>query len=282
MSELLCHLGEDEPVITKMRNYATRGRFREALIIGQNLFNRNSGNLEVFQEYASVLEAVMEAENTSEGKLRYFQLLSSALTTFSESATMDDGIVAFVIKQEDRLGKFYAAIQKLREGEIHKAVKEKVLANDKILDTLNAVVEEIKKAANKTDFDALLHKIQQCDAEVDKEYLTEKQKARYDSLTLQCSKLVDVKLRAFQRAADIEYNQRALEAYERVFSFFKTGKVTADHKEIIAGLFGFDPARLFNETLTYYNQVYAYVLSKLDDKGKFILTKAAILSELRR
>ena len=101
-------------------------------------------------------------------------------------------------------------------------------------------------------------------------------------MTRQCSKIVDIKLRVFQRMADAEYNEQALDAYERVYQYFKTGEVPNNHKEVINGLFGFDTSRLFNETLTYYNHIYAYVLSKLNDEGKFLLTKAAIRSEMRR
>lgn len=269
-------------MISRMKGYAAKGKFREALIIGQNLFARDSGDPEIFKAYASVLESVMEAEDTSDGKMRYFQQLSSALATFSESASMDDAMVRFVMSQEDWLGKLFDGIQQLRKQEEREFVKKKVVANDGVLAKLPDAMERIKKAADKPSFDALLQQIQQYDAAIDKTYLTDRQKDLYDSVTRQCSKIVDMKLRAFQRAADAEYNEQALIAYERVFQYFKTGEVTDDHKDVISGLFGFDPGRLFNETLTYYNHVYAYVLSKMDDDGKFRLTKAAIRSEIRR
>lgn len=269
-------------MISKMKDYASKGNFREALIIGQNLSARNSGDPEVFKAYTSVLESVMNAEGTSDGKMRYFQQLSSALAAFSESVVMDDAMVRFVMSQEDRLGKLFDGIQQLRKQEEREFVKKKIMANDDILAKLPGAMESLRKAADRASFDAVLQQVQQYDAAIDKSYLTDRQKDVYDSATRQCSKIVNVKLRAFQRAADIEYNEQALAAYERVFRYFKDGKVPDDHKAVISGLFGFDPGRLFNETLTYYNHVYAYVLNKLDDEGKFRLTKAAILSEIRR
>lgn len=269
-------------MITKIYDYVHRGNFREALIIGQNLFARDSGNPEIFKAYVDVLESVMKAEDTSDGKMRYFQQLSAALTMFSETVSMDDSVVDFIMSQEDRLAKMLDAIQQLRKQEEREFIKQKIVVNDSILSKLPAATNTLKTAADKTAFDTVLQQIQQYDSEIDKDYLTDRQREVYEAITRQCSKIVDIKLRAFQRMADAEYNERALDAYERVYQYFKSGKVPDDHKEVISGLFGYDAGKLFNETLTYYNHVYAYVLSKLDDDGKFRLTKAAIRSEMRR
>lgn len=269
-------------MIAKMYDYLHRRNFREALIIGQNLFARNSGTPEIFKAYVDVLESVMKAEDTSDGKIRYFQQLSAALTVFSETVSMDDFAVEFIMSQEDRLAKMLDGIQQLRKQEKRESIKQKIVENDDILSKLSAAMDTLKTAVDKTAFDTVLQQIQQYDSEINKDYLTDRQRKSYEAVTRQCSKTVDIKLRAFQRMADAEYNERALDAYERVYQYFKSGKVSNDHKEIISGLFGFDAGKLFNETLTYYNHVYAYVLSKLDDDGKFRLTKAAIRSEIRR
>ena len=220
-------------MISKMKDFAARGQFREALIIGQNLFARNSSDLETFKAHFSVLESVMDAEGSSDGKMRYFQQLSSVLATFSESVDMDASMVRFVMSQEDRLGKLFDGIQQLRKQEEREFVKKKVVANDEILAKLPGAMESLKKAADKTSYDAVLQQVQQYDAAIDKSYLTDRQKDIYDSVTRQCSKIVDVKLRAFQRTADITYNEQALAAYERVFRYFKDGKVSDDHKDVL-------------------------------------------------
>lgn len=269
-------------LITKMHDYAHKGDFREALIIGQNLFARDSGNPEIFEAYAGILESMIKVENTSSGKMRYFQQLSAVLTVFSETTSMDDSAVAFIMSQEDRAGRLFDEIQQLQKQEEREFVKQKIMTNDGILSKLPGVMDRLKTAANKTVFDTVLQQIQQYDSAIDKDYLTDRQRELYESVTRRCSKIVDIRLRFFQRTADAEYNEQALAAYERVYQYFKTGKISNDHKDVISGLFGFDASRLFSETLTYYNHVYSYVLSKLDDDGKFRLTKAAIRSEMRR
>ena len=137
-------------MISKMKDFAARGQFREALIIGQNLFARNSSDLETFKAHFSVLESVMDAEGSSDGKMRYFQQLSSVLATFSESVDMDASMVRFVMSQEDRLGKLFDGIQQLRKQEEREFVKKKVVANDEILAKLPGAMESLKKAADKT------------------------------------------------------------------------------------------------------------------------------------
>ena len=62
---------------------------------------------------------------------------------------------------------------------------------------------------------------------------------------------------------------------------FKNGKVINNHKEVLKGLFVYDASRLYNETLVYYNYVYNYVLGKLSDEDKFLMTKFAIMCERR-
>ena len=269
-------------MIAKMIDYAVRGKFREALILGQNLFARNSSDLEIFKAYVSVLESVMKNENSSDGKMRYFHQISATLTVFSEAVNMDNTMIEFVMSQEDRLGMLFDEIQQIRKQEERNFIKKKIVANDGVLSKLPNIIEKLKTAPEKSSFDATLQQIQQYDAMIDKSYLSDRQKELYNSITQQCSKIVDFKLRVFQRTIDAEYNERALAAYEQVYQYFKSGKIPENHKDVISGLFGFDAGRLFNETLTYYNHVYAYVLSKLDDDGKFRLTQAAIRSEMRR
>ena len=74
-------------------------------------------------------------------------------------------------------------------------------------------------------------------------------------------------------------NLKAVQAYENVFNYFKNNNVVDGHKDIIKSMFEFDASMLFNETLIYYNHVYNYVLSKMNDEEKLLITKYAIMSE---
>ena len=95
--------------------------------------------------------------------------------------------------------------------------------------------------------------------------------------------VMDVKkTHEFEHNKNVDYNLKAIEAYEKIFVLFKDNIIPDDHMDIIKGLFVFDTSKLFNETLVYYNYVYSYVLNKIDDNGKFLLTRCAIISEKRR
>lgn len=269
-------------MLAKMRGYMREGKLHEALIIGQNLFAKNSGDREIFEAYIDVLKNAMRAEPTAEGKMRCFRHFSSALAAFSVAVDLDDSMVAFILSQEDLLDDFLKEIQSLSEYERQASTKKKIEANDVLLAKLPGMIAELRTAKNRTAFDDILLEIQRLDAGIDKDCLTDKQRSFYEKATKQCSELVNDKLHAFRRAEDAIYNEQALEAYERVYQMFKTGDRPSNHKDVIRGLFAFDPKRLFGETLTYYNQVYAYVLSKMNDDEKFILTKAAIVSNRGR
>lgn len=269
-------------MLSKMKDYATQGDIRKALVIGQNLFTQNPGDIEVFGAYYSVLWSMVTMSTDYDEKQRYFQLLSSVLANFSETAQLDDSVISYIISKEDSLSLLYEEIQKCGEEVQRSALKRRILKNDDALNQIEEVVIRVETATDKTEFDKLLIQLQQLDAEIDKEYLSDRQKSRYELSTQKCSQIVNNKIRKFEREKNVSYNLQALEAYERVYKYFKENKVSENHKTIISGLFGYDPSRLFNETLTYYNHVYSYVLSKLNDDEKFILTKAAIRTEIRK
>ena len=269
-------------MLARMRECASHGEMREALIIGQNLFSHAPGDPEVFGSYFSLLWSIVSTTEGTTEKQRYFQQMSTALAAFSEAVDLNDAMVEYIKGKEDALSTLYQDIQDYQTQRQRETVKAKILHNDQCLKQANEIASKLEAATDQVSFDAALTQLQQCDSSFEKEYLSDRQKAQYESLTRKCSQIVDLKVRRFERDRNVAYNLQAIEAFEKVYRFFKDGNVTEDHKAIVTGLFGFDATRLFNETLTYYNHVYSYVLSKLNDEEKFILTKAAIRSELRR
>ena len=131
-------------------------------------------------------------------------------------------------------------------------------------------------------FQERLERIRLLDAKVQKEFLTIEQQREYEKLTQKCAEIVAEKTAHFERAKNLDYNNRAVEAYEQAFNFFKSGKGFDAHLDIIKNLFAFDAARLFNETVIYYNHVYSYIFSKLSDEEKLAFTKVAINCSKKR
>lgn len=269
-------------MLNRMRDCIADGNTRDALIIGQNLFAHNPDNREVFDIFYSVLWSLASSANNSEEKLRYFQQLSSVLTAFSEAVILDNSTIEYIKSKENSLSLLFNDVQECKLQEKRAFVKEKIIQNDECLKNANRIIDQISKASNKPEFDSKLRELQKCDSKIDKAYLSDRQQREYDCATQKCTQLVDKKVRQFEREKNNEYNMKALEAYGKVFNYFKENKNCDNHKEIISGLFEYDSTRLYNETLAYYNHVYSYILSKLNDEEKFILTKAAIYCDARR
>lgn len=269
-------------MLKKMREYASAGNYRDALIIGQNLFNHNPGDEDVFEAYFAVLWNIISEATTSKEKRDYAQQLTIIVSAFSENVELNDGVIELIKSKEESVSILYADIQELENAEIREYTKTRLIHNDELLVRVEKTMQQLQKVTEQEQFESILKEIQEIDNQFDKDYLSDRQKAKYESDTRKCSQIVDEKLRSFEHQKNVAYNLQALEAYEKVYRYFKENKVTDDHKAIIQGLFEFDATKLFNETLTYYNHVYGYVLSKLSDDDKFVLTKAAIRTETRK
>ena len=144
--------------------------------------------------------------------------------------------------------------------------------------------DTLQSADTQESFDAILVKIGKIDSEIDKDALTEEQNNVYEALTKDHTELIGSKMRQLEYKKNIDYNKKAAEAFASAFERFrkdegKYKKQTQLFTLASKTLFAYDASRLFNETLIYYNHVYSYIFSKLDDDGKFALTRYPIECE---
>ena len=106
----------------------------------------------------------------------------------------------------------------------------------------------------------------------------------YDQLNKSCTDTISAKMRQLEYKDNIDYNKKAVNAYNSAFTSFKNNESRYKDKSQLFGLvsttlFAYDAGRLFNETLIFYNHVYSYIFSKLDDNGKLELTRYSIECE---
>ena len=267
-------------MLTLFEQYIFQGMFSEALLAGQNLFNKNSGDKDIFEKYFDLLLTLADDNNkTIDERRGFLRQAVTVLAFFSENTEMDESIVKYII---DRKSKLDCASEHINTDEIElqkSIIKKKIEDNDHVLVAVGELIRKLELVTDTTEFEKTIKQIGQADVSFEKEYFTERQQDRYDILTKRCSEIVDKKTRGLEHKRNIEYNMKAIEAYEKVFTLFKENEIPENHMDIVKALFAFDASRLLNETLVYYNHVYSYILSKLDDKGKFALTKYAIMSE---
>ena len=109
----------------------------------------------------------------------------------------------------------------------------------------------------------------------------------YDQLNKSCTDTISAKMRQLEYKDNIDYNKKAVNAYNSAFTSFKNNESRYKDKSqlfslVSTTLFAYDAGRLFNETLIFYNHVYSYIFNKLDDNGKLELTKYSIECERKQ
>ncbi len=260
--------------------YMQEGKISEALLVGQNMFNKDSGNTEIFKKYVGVLLKLASDYHAPIAVCsNYCDKAELAIEFYAENTELTEAVIAEIIKKRNYIYEIRLGLDAREKEESREFFNKKIEENDKTLEFLLKLKHRLGKVTQKAEFDKVLGQIQQLDEVLDKEYLTEHQETEYQKISRECAGLVDIKMRYFNHKNNVEYNLRALEIYERAYKGLKDAENLEYCHETLKDFFAFDASRLFNETLVYYNHVYSYILSKMDDKGKFNMTKLAIQCE---
>lgn len=260
--------------------YLYEGRFSEALLVGQNIFNQDSGNIEFFQKYAGTLLELAASRQTSVPIAKnYCDRAELAVEFFAENAVLDESIVDGIMEKKECIAKIRTELAAREYAERKAVFREYAEGNEKTLNIIQKLNRALSHVTEKQELNKILNQIQQLDGVLEKEYFTEYQEQLYQQISGECASITDAKIRYFNHTKNVDYNLKALEAYEKVYRLLKNAENVEECKGITREFFAFDTSRLFNETLVYYNHVYSYILSKMDDRGKFNMTKLAIQYE---
>lgn len=261
-------------------NYCNSNKVKQALLVGENIFKRNPENQETFESYFDYLLELVKVSELENAKT-LFQQAANVLTLFSENVDINENTVDLILNREQKLKNVYSLLIE-RENEQKKIkIREQLVYQNDALDLLEQLLDKIDKCSDEKEFNKFINDLGKIDKTINKESLSSTQERKYVYLTKKSSEIVSLKMKYFEKIKERDYNLKAIESYESVFNMFKNGKVINNHKEVLKGLFVYDASRLYNETLVYYNYVYNYVLGKLSDEDKFLMTKFAIMCERR-
>ena len=271
-------------MMTLFYNYKNTDRISEALLVGQNLFNRNPANLEVFATYFDFLCSFAETLPSLDDRQDFVNRATVALAFFAENADVDEAIVANIMTFQQRLfavGKVIASIINEKNTAI---VAEREQHNNECLTEIIKYKDHLRSADTQERLDVVLNEIGAIDAQIDKNGLTSAQNTFYDTLTKELTDLISATMRELDYKNNIAYNKQAADSFAMAFKKFcdeenTYKKHTQLFKLVSDTLFAYDASRLFNETLIYYNHIYSYIFSKLDDDGKLALTRFSIECE---
>lgn len=264
--------------------YKNACQIPEALLVGRNLLNRAPGSAEAFAPYFDLLCSLAEGMPSLKDRQSFANQASVALSFYEENADISTETVEQIEAYQARISTILENLQNDENANLHQQQIETEQQNSNCIKELYGLKDSIRRAESQEAFDAALLKISSVDQKIDQSALTSQQKKHYEQLTKEHTELINEKMRELQHKKDVSYNREAVEAYSKAFQAFRTNESKYKDLTQLRGLsaktlFAFDAARLFNETLIYYNHVYSYIFSKLDDDGKFALTRFSIECE---
>ncbi len=261
---------------------------KDALLVGKNLCNQQPSNESMFVSYFNFLCKLASYPITTDERKFYANEADIALAYFSENVKITDNTLLLIKECKTQLERVINDIISMENTIAQNNLKEIQNNNAVELNNLINLKGKLFMVKRREDFDSLLHSVQKCENMIDKKYLSQEQNELYDTLTAEYSSIVNDKLIELEHVENVEYNKSAVKSFKSVFNSFQSSesKYKDNQSQLYAlvseNLFGYDAVKLFNETLIYYNHVYAYIFNKLDDEGKYRLTQFSIDCEKLR
>lgn len=271
-------------MLSLFEKYKNDGKITEALLVGRNLFNRNSGDEKIFSAYFEYLCTLAETLPSLADRINFAEQASVALAFYSENAELTSESVDALSGQQQRIDVILSEIESIKAKRVAVERAEIEAHNSECLKKLYSLKDEINRATTQNEFDKILVKIRETDTTMDKDEFTDEQSSIYESLTRDHTELISEKMHQLEHIKNIAYNKQAADAFASAFDRFRKDENKYRNQSqlfLLASttLFAFDASRLFNETLIYYNHVYSYIFSKRDDDGKLALTRYSIECE---
>lgn len=271
-------------MLSLFEKYKNDGKITEALLVGRNLFNRNSGDEKIFSAYFEYLCTLAETLPSLADRINFAEQASVALAFYSENAELTSKSIDALSGQQQRLDGILSEIESTKAKRVADERAEIEAHNSECLKKLYSLKDEMHRATTQDEFDKILVKIGETDTAMDKDEFTDEQSSIYKSLTKGHTELISEKMHQLEHIKNIAYNKQAADAFASAFDRFRKDENKYRNQSqlfLLASttLFAFDASRLFNETLIYYNHVYSYIFSKLDDDGKLALTRYSIECE---
>jgi hypothetical protein len=268
-------------MISLFNEYKNTGRITEALMIGRNMVNKSPDNLEYIDTYTDLLFSLAEKLPSINERKIFIDQLNIAITFFEENTKLTKDIINRIMLYREHLNKIILEIERLENKKIKEELAEIEIKNTKNIEELYKIRENFKSIKTQEEFDIILEKIATIDLNINHDYMTSEQKKHYNQLNKECTENISAKIHELEYIKNIEYNKNAVNAYNIAFQKFKIDEnkyknQTQLFQLVSSTLFAYEASRLFNETLIFYSHVYSFIFSKLDDEGKFLLTKYSI------
>lgn len=236
----------------------------------KNQFGHNPDDVDTFTAYFNFcIESGKKA--AGDDYVEWFQEADTILDIFSEKVELKEDIFNFIMDCRNKLDSEIRTIFEKEDSELEALVQETRQKNTAILQNLSTTKNEIAKTSNRSNFNEYITVIEECEANLQKDYFSEEQKIEYNALVKEYSEVVSSAMSRITHNEDVQYNKNAARSFKEAYDHFKADKkgqktVDAEFKNFYGRkLFGFDTNRLFPETQQYFNLVYASILGNLKE-----------------
>lgn len=256
-----------------------------ANILLKNIFGKNVSDPLIFNKFFEFCMKISRWNIDLPSRKMFLDQADSALIYFSENTDITKETLEVIRICQDEITQVRKEISSVHYIQEDKKIDELVEENKKCLLKLTEYKIELQKSNNQKSFEELLKRIEATENLIQKDLLKGSQQKLYEDLTRDYQEIISQKLNEFERIKLKAYNQKAVNDYYYVFQEFKRDEEKyknsfVDLKRLVGRrLFSYDANQLYSESMIYYNNVYSYVFSKLDDEGKYRLTELAIDTE---
>lgn len=258
----------------------------DAYIVAKNEFSRSPENKEAFCKFTDLMLFLAQETEDISNAFQYIDEANSALALFSESSVIDSEEILGLIKlYNNKISEAVVSAQEQNDS-LEESISEKSKEeNQKLFARLSDIYMEIKNCTSQEYFDAMVNEISKVEESFEKDYFDDAQQELYDKMTQSFSKLISDKMEDLNYQRLLEKNQTAVENLKNLSDEFNKKKALYSKSEndlkalLMRNMFCYDTRELFNETLIYYNHVYASVFNGVNDDLKFKMTKWAVSAE---
>jgi len=269
---------------TLFKNYKEKGKIKEALIVGRNMVNQDVKSEEKLDLFLDLLLSLSENLPSLDERKQFISQASVTLSFFEENADLTVELVNKINNYRNRVEEISKSIIAEENDKEAKVIEEVESNNNKLITELYHAKQSLREVNNQEDLDKVLANIKQIDEKIQHDYLTDHQNSHYEQINKDFTACISDKMREIEHKNNVAYNKEAVDAYSKVFNTFKNNEERYKNQTQLyiltsSTLFAYDAAKLFNETLIYYNHIYSYIFSKLDDDGKLALTRFSIECE---
>ncbi len=250
-----------------------------AYTVAKNLYCRNLGLTDLFVKYADLGLKMASFDITIEERKRYLNEVSNALSLFAENVDVTREVLNILSEYEVKIHDAYEKITLAEDEFIASSKKLYEDDNTRLLTQLGKLNTAINKASSQKEFDKLLEQVNELDAKMAKDFFTEEQEKTYKVLSQHFSESLSSKMEDLHRSSLIELNREAALKFKEAFDRFTSKKNNFKESEsnlkslLITTLFAYDTRDLLNETLVYYNHVYAMIFNEVNDDLKYKITE---------